>query len=83
MVVQVGARNADGSTDTVRYSMKSVPVRMGTPLFAINPTSGVITTTMTNVLDREEVSVYNVMVQARNQGSSAKPGKTILFLLSF
>ncbi len=76
-VLTVIATDEDsGNNGTVMYSLKQVPVKDGTTLFAINPNTGLITTTMNNALDRERQPEYRIIVQARDQGTpESKSGK--------
>ena len=70
LVLTVIATDADnGNNGTVTYSLKQVPVKDGTPLFNINANTGLITTTMNNVLDREVKPDYKIIVQAKDQGT--------------
>lgn len=77
-VLTVIATDEDsGNNGTVMYSLKQVPVKDGTTLFAINPNTGLITTTMNNALDRERQPEYRIIVQARDQGTpESKSGKS-------
>ncbi len=69
-VLTVIATDVDqGHNGTVTYSLKQVPVKDGMALFAINPNTGLITTTMNNALDRETQPEYKIIVQARDQGT--------------
>ena len=69
-VLTVIATDVDkGENGSVTYSLRQAPARGNTPLFAINPNTGLITTTMNNALDREERSDYMIIVQATDQGA--------------
>lgn len=74
----------NGHNGTVAYSLKQVPVKDGTALFAINPNTGLITTTMNNALDRETQPEFKIIVQARDQGTpDARSGRQICKHLFF
>lgn len=53
-MLTVIATDADnGNNGSVTYSLKQVPMKAGQPLFAVDSHMGLITTRLTNALDRE------------------------------
>lgn len=60
-----------GNNGTVQYSLKQVPNRGNQPMFSINSHSGLISTMLDNVLDRETQAEYKLIVQAKDKGSPA------------
>jgi len=69
-VLTVIATDADnGNNGSVTYSLKQVPMKAGQPLFSVDAHMGLITTRLTNALDREVQPIYHVVVQARDRGS--------------
>jgi len=74
-VLTVIATDADnGNNGSVTYSLKQVPMKGSQPLFSIDPHMGLITTMLTNSLDREIQSAYHIIVQARDRGSPPMSG---------
>lgn len=57
-----------GANGTVTYSLMHVPTKNGRPLFAIDPSTGLITTLVSNALDREAEPVHYLTVVARDKG---------------
>ena len=75
-VLTVIATDVDnGENGTVTYSLRQTPAKGNNPLFAINPNTGLITTTLNNALDREERDIYKIIVQATDQGARSQSGK--------
>jgi len=61
-VLTVIATDVDnGNNGSVTYSLKQVPVKGGQPLFSVDPYMGLITTRLTNTLDREVQPIYHVI----------------------
>ena len=76
-VLTVIATDVDnGNNGSVTYSLKQVPLKAGQPLFSIDAHMGLITTRLTNALDREVQPIYHVVVQARDRGSPAMSGQS-------
>lgn len=74
-VLTVIATDVDnGNNGSVTYSLKQVPLRAGEPLFSVDPHMGLITTRLTNAVDREVQPIYHVIVQARDRGSPPMSG---------
>ena len=64
------ATDADsGHNGSVSYSLKQVPMKGSTPLFSIDSSTGLISTQMSNSLDREEQAEYRIIVQAKDRGA--------------
>jgi len=77
-VLTVIATDADnGNNGSVTYSLKQVPVKAGLPLFSVDPHMGLITTRLTNALDREVQPIYHVVVQAKDRGSPPMSSQSV------
>ena len=75
-VLTVIATDADsGSNGSISYSLKQVPMKGGSALFVIDSYTGLITTTMSNALDREKQGEYSLLVQATDRGSPSQSGQ--------
>ena len=75
-LLTVIATDADnGNNGSVTYSLKQVPMKGGQALFTIAPHMGLITTRLTNALDREVQPIYHVIVQARDRGTPPMSGQ--------
>lgn len=75
-VLTVIATDADrGNNGSVTYSLKQVPMKGSTPLFSIDSSTGLISTTLKNALDRESQPEYTVIVKAGDRGSPSQSGK--------
>jgi hypothetical protein len=85
-VLTVIASDVDqGNNGSVHYSLKQTSSRDNQPMFSINSHTGLISTMLDNVLDRETQEEYQIIVQAKDKGSppmSCKSG-TILQLHTF
>jgi len=76
-VLTVIATDVDnGNNGSVTYSLKQVPRKAGQPLFSVDPHMGLITTRLTNALDREVQPIYHVVVLARDRGSPPMSGQS-------
>lgn len=83
LVLTVIATDADkGNNGTVTYSLKQVPMKDGGPIFDINQHTGLITTTMSNALDREVQESYLILVQAKDQGTPEAKSCKYQFVVS-
>jgi len=79
-VLTVIATDADnGNNGSVTYSLKQVPMKGGQPLFSVDAHMGLITTRLTNALDREVQPIYHVIVQAKDRGSPPLSGQTVQY----
>ena len=77
-VLTVIATDADnGNNGSVTYSLKQVPMKRGQPLFSVDAHMGLITTRLTNAMDREVQQTYHVIVQARDRGSPPMSGQSV------
>ena len=75
-VLTVIAADVDqGNNGTVQYSLKQVPNWGSQPMFSINSHTGLISTMLDNVLDREEKAQYTLIVQAKDKGSPPMSGQ--------
>ena len=75
-VLTVIATDADrGNNGSVTYSLKQVPMKGSTPLFSIDSSTGLISTTLSNALDRESQPEYTVIVKAGDRGSPSQSGE--------
>jgi len=84
-VLTVIATDADnGNNGSVTYSLKQVPVKAGQAVFSVDAHTGLISTRLTNALDREVQPIYHVVVQARDRGSPTMSGlqTECLFMLA-
>ena len=70
-VLTVMAEDKDlGHNGSVIYSLKQSPMRGRTALFSIDSESGLISTHLSDALDREKRAEYdNIIVQARDRGT--------------
>ena len=69
-VLTVIASDVDqGNNGSVHYSLKQVPRSNDQPMFTINSHTGLISTMLDNVLDRETQKEYQLIVQAKDKGS--------------
>ena len=61
-----------GKNGSVIYSLKQAPTKHNTPMFTIDSNTGLISTTMSDSLDRESESKMSIIVQAKDRGSPAQ-----------
>lgn len=81
-VLTVIATDADnGLNGTVTYSLRDVPQKHGLPLFSIDGHTGLISTMLSDVLDREAQEEYHVVVQAKDRGVPSMSGQSRLQLV--
>ena len=68
MLTVIASDVDQGNNGSVQYSLKQVPTRGNQPMFSINSHTGLISTMLDNVLDREDMEVYHLIVQAKDKG---------------
>ena len=75
-VLTVIATDADSGTNgSITYSLKQVPMKGSTQLFNIDRHTGLITTTISDALDRERQPDYSLIVRATDRGSPSQSGQ--------
>jgi len=85
-VLTVIATDSDsGNNGSLIYSLSDVPRYNSLPMFAIDPSNGLITTVQSNVLDRELTAEYQLTVVATDRGRPRLSGAfcVLCFLLFY
>ena len=75
MLTVIADDKDNGSNGTVTYSLRQVPMHGSTPRCSIESNSGLITTTVSDSLDRETQEEYKIIVVAKDRGPEPKSCK--------